>query len=108
MLYVRVAVTMVAAVAAKAVVHAMVSPEMLHGEIHGVASYLEVVGGLYSITVAFLIYVVWEQFNRVQTGVAREASALEDLRCDARDVPDRAQVVVDDDQVVGTGGPRRD
>src|SRR5262249_5020491 len=79
MLYVRIAGVMLATALAKVFVYDAVSPEPLHGDIHGVASYLEVLGGLYSITVAFLIYVVWDQFNRVQGGVSREASVLEDL-----------------------------
>src|SRR4029453_19303085 len=53
--------------------------DLLRGEVHAVAAYLEVLGGLYSIMLAFVIFVVWDQFNRVQLGVAREASALEDL-----------------------------
>jgi Protein of unknown function (DUF4239) len=79
MIYVRVAVAMLGAGALRAALHPVVSPEVLHIEVHGLAAYLEVVGGLYSIIVAFLIYVVWDQFNRVQTGMAREAAALEDL-----------------------------
>lgn len=34
---------------------------------------------MYSIVVAFVIYVVWDQFNRVAMGVGREAAAIEDL-----------------------------
>jgi hypothetical protein len=79
MIYVRVAVVMLGAGALRAFLHPVVSPEVLRIEVHGLAAYLEVVGGLYSIIVAFLIYVVWDQFNRVQTGMAREAAALEDL-----------------------------
>src|SRR5215470_1454505 len=56
-----------------------VSPETLHADIHGLGAYVGVIGGLYSITVAFLIYVVWEQWNRVSMGVAHESAAVEDL-----------------------------
>ena len=56
-----------------------VSPETLHADIHGLGAYVAVIGGLYSIIMAFLIYVVWEQWNRVVLGVAHEAAAVEDL-----------------------------
>jgi hypothetical protein len=79
MIYVRVIGAMVAAILVKGVTYLIVSPETLHTEVHGIGTYLGVVGGLYSIMVAFLIYVVWDQFNRVQSGLAHESSALEDL-----------------------------
>ena len=50
-----------------------------HADVHGIGTFLEVLGGLYSIVVAFLIYVVWDQFNRVEIGLVQEAAALEDL-----------------------------
>lgn len=54
-------------------------PEVLREDVHGVASFLEVLGALYGIILAFVIFVVWDQFNKVQTGIYLEASALEDL-----------------------------
>ena len=54
----------------------IVSPPTLHDDIHGLGAYVGVIGGLYSSTVAFLIYVVWEQWNRVAMGVAHEAAAI--------------------------------
>ncbi len=75
----RVAFAMLLAVAARAAIAPFISMEELHADIHGAASFLEVLGGIYSIVIAFVIYVVWDQFNRVQTGVAQEAAAIEDL-----------------------------
>ena len=79
MIYARVVGAMIGVGALKAGLYPLVTAAWPRIEVHGLAAYLEVVGGLYSIIVAFLIYVVWDQFTRVQTGLAREASALEDL-----------------------------
>jgi len=79
MIYVRVIVAMAAAVGLKLALAALMPLEALHVEVHAVGAYLAVIGALYGIIVAFLMFVVWEQFNRVQTGIAKEAAALEDL-----------------------------
>lgn len=79
MIYTRVITAMLAAVLLRGVVHVVSSTATLHEDVHGVGYALGVVGALYSIIVAFVIYVVWDQFNRVQAGVSHEASALEDL-----------------------------
>ena len=75
----RVVGSMAAAVALKVGFSAVAPPEALHLDVHGVAAYLDVLGGLYGIIMAFLMFVVWEQFNRVQMGLAKEASALENF-----------------------------
>ncbi len=86
----RVAAAMALAAVLRAVVLQFVPAEQLQQEIHGVASYLEVLGALYSIVVAFIIFVVWEQYNRVQIGIAQEAAALEDLCRTASFLSDRS------------------
>lgn len=60
---------MVAAGALKLLLASMLPPEVLRVEVHGVAAYLAVLGGVYGIIVAFLLFVVWDQFNRVQMGL---------------------------------------
>jgi hypothetical protein len=79
MIHQRAAAAFVGAAILQIVLRAFHIPEVFYADVHGVAAYLGVIGGLYSIVVAFLIYVVWEQFNRVQVGMGTEASALEDL-----------------------------
>src|SRR5437867_1161775 len=79
MIYFRVAAAMAVAGALRLFLSSVLPLETLHVEVHGVAAYLTVVGGLYGIIVAFHWFVVWEQFNHVQMGVEKEASALEDL-----------------------------
>jgi len=79
MIYFRVAGAMAVAGALRLLLSSVLPLEALHVEVHGVAAYLTVVGGLYGIMAAFLLFVVWEQFNHVQMGLEKEASALEDL-----------------------------
>lgn len=92
MSYVRVGVAALAAGLLKAFLYASGSVEVLAADVHGVGAYLGVLGGLYSIIAAFLIYVVWEQYNRVQIGLAQEAAALEDLCRVSNFVQDKGQV----------------
>jgi hypothetical protein len=42
-------------------------------------NYLQTVGGIYAVLLAFVVYVVWGQFNEVRGYIDREASALVDL-----------------------------
>lgn len=48
-------------------------------DISAVVGYLNVIGVLYSILAAFIIYVVWGQFNETQRMVEKEVNDLEDL-----------------------------
>ncbi len=79
MIYARVVGAVVVAGLIKAATLPVLLQRVLHVEVHGVAAYLEVLGALYSFVMAFVMYVVWDQFNRVQGGLAHEAAALEDL-----------------------------
>lgn len=42
-------------------------------------TYLQTVGGIYAVLLAFVVYVVWGQFNDARSLVQREATALVDL-----------------------------
>lgn len=42
-------------------------------------TYLQTVGGIYAVLLAFVVYVVWGQFNDARGLVQREATALVDL-----------------------------
>src|SRR5262245_51639049 len=69
----------IAGAAAKVALSFLLGSAALHVEIHAVAAYLAVLGNVYGIVVAFMLFVVWQQFTEVQTGLEREAAALEDL-----------------------------
>jgi hypothetical protein len=45
----------------------------------GLNTVILLVGGIYSVMFAFVIFVIWGQFTEVENGVVRECSALRDL-----------------------------
>jgi hypothetical protein len=47
--------------------------------VDAVAGFLHVFGAIYGTVLAFLIFVVWGQFNGTEAGVAREARALQEM-----------------------------
>jgi hypothetical protein len=51
----------------------------LEGSTDAIGNYLQTVGGIYAVLLAFVVYVVWGQFNDARGYVAREATALIDL-----------------------------
>ncbi|MBF0545251.1 MAG: DUF4239 domain-containing protein [Candidatus Riflebacteria bacterium] len=79
MMLFRVFLSMMGAFFVKSTVNIFLPAELLREDIHGIASFLEVTGALYGIVLAFIIFVVWDQYNRCQTGIFLEAAALEDL-----------------------------
>ena len=93
MIYRRVGEAMVGAGLLRLLVDAVLPPGTLTVEIHGVAAYLTVIGSLYGIIVAFLMFVVWDQYNHVQIGLDKEASALEDLCRVAEFLSDRDSAI---------------
>ncbi len=44
-----------------------------------IGNYLQTLGGIYAVLLAFVVYVVWGQFNEARGFVEREAAALVDL-----------------------------
>ena len=52
-----------------------------------VGNYLQTVGGIYAVLLAFVVYVVWGQFNEARMYVDREAAALVDLHRTASGLP---------------------
>ncbi len=62
------------------ILHALLTNQQnLQFDIEPVASFLEMYGTLYGVTFAFALYVVWSQFNSVQSGIQQEADLLEDI-----------------------------
>jgi len=52
-----------------------------------VGNYLQTVGGIYAVLLAFVVYAVWGQFNDARGYVDREATALVDLHRTASALP---------------------
>jgi hypothetical protein len=57
-------------------------------------NYLQTLGGIYAVLLAFVVYVVWGQFNDVRTYIDREASAVVDLHRTASNLPDATRVAI--------------
>lgn len=57
-------------------------------------NYLQTLGGIYAVLLAFVVYVVWGQFNDVRTYIDREASAIVDLHRTASNLPDATRAAI--------------
>lgn len=79
MIYLRVFVTMLLVFWFRVVLFGNLGLTHLSSDVHPVIGFLGVLSGVYAILVAFMMFVVWEQYNRVQTTIIREAALLEDL-----------------------------
>jgi hypothetical protein len=53
-----------------------------------VGNYLQTLGGIYAVLLAFVVYVVWGQFNDARNVVDREANELIDLYRTAQGLPE--------------------
>lgn len=53
----------------------------------GMGNYLQTVGGVYAVLLAFVVYVVWNQFDAARAHVDRESAALVDLHRTASGLP---------------------
>lgn len=67
------------AIAGLLVARAVVPLSVLRESGDAVGNYLQTVGGIYAVLLAFVVYVVWGQFNEARGYVAREASAIVDV-----------------------------
>ncbi|HEX4454657.1 MAG TPA: DUF4239 domain-containing protein [Kofleriaceae bacterium] len=76
------------------VVRQAVPPEALQASSDAVGNYLQTVGGIYAVLLAFIVYVVWGQFNDARTYVEREATALVDLHRTASGLPKLTRVEI--------------
>ncbi|HUJ59868.1 MAG TPA: DUF4239 domain-containing protein [Kofleriaceae bacterium] len=65
----------------------VVSPDQLQASSDAVGNYLQTVGGIYAVLLAFVVYVVWGQFNDARACVEREASSVVDLHRTASGLP---------------------
>ena len=59
----------------------------LYAATNQIGNYLQTVGGIYAVLLAFVVYVVWGQFDAARALVDREATALVDLHRTASGLP---------------------
>jgi hypothetical protein len=61
--------------------------DSIRGSSGEVGNYLQTVGGIYAVLLAFVVYVVWQQYDAARGHVDREAAALIDLHRTASGLP---------------------
>jgi hypothetical protein len=59
-----------------------------------VGNYLQTLGGIYAVLLAFAVFVVWGQFNEGRGFVEREATALVDLHRTASGLPNPTRLAI--------------
>jgi hypothetical protein len=89
-----VAGTSLASVLGLLAVRELVGPGELASSSDAVGNYLQTVGGIYAVLLAFIVYVVWGQFNDARTYVDREATALVDLHRIASGLPTTTRIEI--------------
>jgi hypothetical protein len=72
----------------------MVDIDAIRGSGDAIGSYLQVLGGIYAVLLAFVVIVVWGQFNDARGFVHREANALVDLHRTSSGLPEGAREVI--------------
>lgn len=66
----------------------------LHAASNEIGNYLQTVGGIYAVLLAFVVYVVWGQFNEARGYLDREATALVDLHRTSSGLPSRSRTEI--------------
>lgn len=81
-------------VAGLLVFRALAPIETLHAAANELGNYLQTVGGIYAVLLAFVVYVVWGQFNDARGYLDREATALVDLHRTASGLPSSSRTAI--------------
>jgi hypothetical protein len=68
--------------------------EDLRAASNELGNYLQTVGGIYAVLLAFVVYVVWGQFNEARSYLDREATALVDLHRTSSGLPSRSRAAI--------------
>jgi Protein of unknown function (DUF4239) len=84
----------VAAIVGLALARAVLPNETLASVSSELGNYLQTLGGIYAVLLAFVVYVVWGQFNDVRTYIDREASAIVDLHRTASNLPPHTRAAI--------------
>jgi len=81
-------------VAGLVVFRAVAPLDTLRASSSELGNYLQTLGGIYAVLLAFVVFVVWAQFNEVRTYIDREASAIVDLHRTASSLPQRTRTAI--------------
>jgi hypothetical protein len=89
-----VALVSVISIAGLVVFRAFAPMAELHAAANELGNYLQTVGGIYAVLLAFVVYVVWGQFNEARGYLDREATALVDLHRTSSGLPSRSRALI--------------
>ena len=87
-----VAGAVVLALACLAVVRGLVPWTLLRQSNEAAGNYLQTLGTIYAVLLAFVVFVVWQQFNEARGYVEREANELLDLTRTVGGLPDQLRL----------------
>lgn len=76
------------------VAYRFIDVEDLRSSSDSLGTYLQTLGGIYAVLLAFVVVVVWQQFNDARGFVNREANSVIDLFRIAGGLPDGARDVI--------------
>lgn len=68
--------------------------EDLRDAVDALGNYLQTVGSIYAVLLAFVVYAVWNQFNEARGYLDREATALVDLHRTSSGLPARSRTQI--------------
>jgi hypothetical protein len=72
----------------------VVDVELLRASSDSIGTYMQTLGGIYAVLLAFVVVIVWGQFNDARSYVNREATALVELYRIAAGLPDEASETI--------------
>jgi len=84
----------IAAIAGLIAFRALVDIDDLRVDGDSLGNYVQTIGGIYAVLLAFVVIVVWGQFNDARGFVNREASAIVDLHRVASGLPRESRDVI--------------
>ena len=74
----------------------IVDVEELHSSSDSLGTYVQTLGGIYAVLLAFIVVVVWGQFNDARGFLNREANSVVDLYRLSGGLPEQARDVIQD------------
>lgn len=77
-----------------AIVRQVIDYDLLRTSSDSLGTFVQTLGGIYAVLLAFVVIVVWGQFNDARGFVEREANALVDLHRTASGLPTHSRMVI--------------
>jgi hypothetical protein len=78
-LLVAIGATVIVATGVLVLVRWLIPPSLLIANNDAAGAYLQTLGTIYAVLLAFVVFVVWSQYNETRTAVEREGNDLADL-----------------------------